>query len=400
MPWKMPPYNTLFELYNPLHNFSKDEIDTLLTYKNDFYDADHLIIISREGIPASAGTGINTLFTYNTLAPIELIYEKSWKGNTGIVSFLTIVPNGSLWKPTTVFAHECSHSLGCAHEQGHPTIYYAKAYVNNEKQLNCLSKGARVTDWTRNRFSGPLSKVIKNNETITMGSDSINNVRHAQECLNLIWCATENHITRISIDPTTCGSGILHATTNNADTFQWKVISGDCSLGATTGKDVFYMANATATIQVIGWKKGKWYGDTAYIDIPAIEMSTTKATIQSGTYYILPSGDSITMNGTYTSTLKNRNGCDSIVTTVLTVITNTTDNKPNELSIIPNPSFSLFRIIGILDDDQVLIFDLMGHPVEIKRTQDQFDLSTQAAGIYYVCISQGRHITYHKLLKL
>lgn len=387
-------YTNLDELSNFARNFIDGVMDSLPIIKNELLDCDHTLLISKEGITTALGLGINLQMTNNP----NFFLDNKWKKKFGAINLVTISTNALI-----SYAHECGHGVGADHENPYAssvTPTYARSYVDPIKGVSDIMKGATIASWVVEVFSGPNSKTVKNGNTITVGSDTVNNAKSVQEVLDVLMCATEQIVTRVSIQPTTCGSGILHAITNNADRFAWKVITGTCTLGNTNKQDISYMASSTTTIQVIGWKHRKWYADTAYITIPAIEMSTTKATIQSGTYYILPSGDTITMNGTYTSTLKNRNGCDSIVTTVLTVITNTADNKPDELSIIPNPSFSLFRINGILDDNQVLIFDLMGHPIEIKRTQDQFDLSTHAPGIYYICISRGQHITYHKLLKL
>ncbi len=317
-------------------------------------------------------------------------------------------------------------------------------------------KGARTESWTYNRFSGPSSKIVKNGETITLCEDTLihNNAKHISECLDLIWCATENHVTRVSIQPTTCGSGTLHAITNNADTFQWKVISGDCSLGATTGKDVPYMANATATIQVIGWKQGKWYADTAYITVSGIQRTDQPMTecvgkvitlpnglpytvskdttmeymvmdssgcemvvkvvidalptsassqtvqIKSGETYTLPDGKVVNANGTYFSTLKNSFSCDSIITTVLTVTTATVDPKVLGLSIYPNPTQEILVIDGLLSNDQISVHDVLGKKLSTILNENKLSLCNMPSGIYVLCIQRGGDMVVMKVLKL
>src|SRR6185369_10873952 len=51
--------------------------------------------------------------------------------------------------------------------------------------------------------------------------------------------------------------------------------------------------------------------------------STTIASICSGSSYLLPDGVSQNTSGTYTSHIPNAQGCDSTITTNLTVISNT-----------------------------------------------------------------------------
>ncbi|MBV6474509.1 MAG: hypothetical protein JPMHGGIA_02833 [Saprospiraceae bacterium] len=396
IPVTIPTYTKLSDVLKWAKDPGDGKLDALHAIKNDSLDADHVVVISREGISGN-DKGVNLQLTTLPGASNEDFVEILWKKNFGVVNFITFIPNF-----TVTFAHESGHGVGGGHENDTWSPTYARAYVNSVKQVNCLMKGATVTNFTYNRFSGPNSKIVKNGETITMCEDTAvhNNAKHITECLDRIWCATENHVTRVSIQPTTCGSGTLHAITNNADTFQWKVVSGDCSLGATTGKDVPYMANATATIQVIGWKQGKWYADTAYITIPAVEKSTVMASINSGDFYILPSGDSVSISGKYESILQNRNGCDSIVTTILNVITSTTDLNNVFWEINPNPTDSNIKLIGLNKSISFSVFNSKGENLKLVSTDFEIETKYLSPGIYFVCGSNNSIMDCKKFIKL
>jgi hypothetical protein len=452
MPYKLPTYTTIFELQNWLNNPNDGFLDSLYIIKNELLDADQLILVTRAGLSGSAGKGVNLQLTTLPGASPEDFLNILWKSNFGVVNFGTILPG-----LTSTVAHELGHGLGSPHEVVVGAPSYSQAYVNDTKKVNCLMKGSRVESETYNRFSGPNSKIIKNGETIVLCADtSIHNAaKHISECLDRIWCATENHVTRVSIQPTTCGSGTLHAITNNADTFQWKVISGDCSLGATSGKDVSYVANATATIQVIGWKTGKWYADTAYITVSGIQrtdqpmtecvgkvitlpngnpyivskdttmeymvmdtitgcemvivvaikakptsVSSQTVKIKQGETFTLPDGKKVNASGTYISKLTNQWGCDSTITTVLTVTTATVNPEVLGLRIYPNPVQDNLFIDGLLATDQVTVHDVIGKKQSIMLHENKIYLGTLPSGIYVLTLQRGDDIAVWKVLKL
>ncbi|MBV6474506.1 MAG: hypothetical protein JPMHGGIA_02830 [Saprospiraceae bacterium] len=397
IPVTIPAYTKLSDVFKWTKDPVDGKLDELYRIKNDSLDADHLLILSKEGISAS-DKGVNLGMTTLPGGSLSDFLSILWKKNCGIINFITMVP-----KPSITFAHESGHGIGGGHESNNPGFpSYANAYVNNFKQVNTIMKGASVESWVYDRFSGPNSKIVKNGETITMCEDTAvhNNAKHITECLDRIWCATENHVTRVSIQPTTCGSGTLHAITNNADTFQWKVISGDCSLGATTGKDVPYMANATATIQVIGWKQGKWYADTAYIDIPALQHTILNSTINQGEFFILPNNDTVTMSGSYTVTLKNQNGCDSLITTNLSVITSSDNLFDNHIEFLPNPVHEYLYVRNLDSFSNGNIISINGFKKVIDIFKKEISVKDLTAGTYFIQLIKDNRIYQKTFIKI
>lgn len=444
IPVKIPSYTNLSEVSSWATNPSDGKLDELYAIKNDSLDADHVIILTREGISAT-DKGVNLQVTKTASNWLT----KYWQKNFGIVNIITFVPN-----LTSTFAHESGHGIGGGHEDDISTPAYAKAYVNSTKQVNDLMKGARVESWTHDRFSGPNSKIVKNGETITLCDDTLvqNNAKHISECLDQLWCATENHVTRVSLPTTTCGSGKLQAITNNADTFQWKVLSGDCSISGT-GQEISYMAMSLSKIQVIAQKQGKWYWDTAVVEIPALQIfpqtmetcqgtnvvlpngnnyivtqdttmefmlngqfcdsmvvlslkalptsaSSITATIKPGETYTLPDGKVVDTSGTFISTLINSFGCDSVITTILTVTTATVDPKVTGISIYPNPTHDMLTIDGLLDHDIVILQDLVGREQSCSVEKNTLSLAHLPGGIYILAIQRGGDIVVMKVLKL
>lgn len=439
-------YTTLGQLSSFVKNLTDGVMDSLPIIKNQLLDCDHLTFITREGISTSE-LGLNTQITKFA----NSFVDKYWKVNTGFVNFITIKPNSLI-----TFAHECGHGVGADHENPYAssvTPSYARSYVDPIKGVSDIMKSGTIASWVVEVFSGPNSKTIKNGETLTIGNDTINNALHVQEVLDVLMCATEQIVTRVSIQATTCGSGTLHAITNNADTFQWKLLSGNCTLGTTSGKDVTYMAMTLSKIQVIGWKQGKWYGDTAVIEIPALQTfpqqmekctgtsitlpdgspytvskdttmeymlkgmicdsfvilsikakptsaSSQTVKIKQGETYTLPDGKKVTTSGTYISKLLNQYGCDSTITTILTVNTATVDPEVLGLRIYPNPVQDNLFIDGLLATDQVTVHDVIGKKQSIMLHENKVNLGNLPSGIYILTIQRGDDSVVMKVLKL
>ncbi len=106
IPVNIPSYTKLSDVFKWAKDPVDGKLDALYAIKNDSLDADHVIIISREGISAS-DKGVNLQFINNAAVPLDLVYSNLWKKNFGIVNFITFVPN-----LTSTFAHESGHSVG------------------------------------------------------------------------------------------------------------------------------------------------------------------------------------------------------------------------------------------------------------------------------------------------
>ncbi len=395
IPVKIPSYTKLSDVFKWVKDPSDGKLDELYTIKNDSLDADHVIVISREGISGN-DKGVNLQVIYTPGVDPEVIRQLVWQKNCGVVNFITFLPNF-----TVTFAHESGHSVGGGHENDTWSPTYARAYVNSVKQVNCLMKGATVTNLTYNRFSGPNSKIVKNGETIVMCEDTAvhNNAKHISECLNMFWCATENHVTRVSLPATTCGSGKLQAITNNADTFQWKVLSGDCSITGI-GQEISYMATSLSKVQVIAQKKGKWYWDTAVVEIPALQHTTLNSSIKKGEFFILPNKDTVYTSGSYTVTLKNQNGCDSLVTINLSVISSTNKIDQEQIIVFPNPVHEFLTITNLNEYSLGCIISCSGIKRHVDLSQNEIDVFDLLPGTYIIQLVKGIQLIQKTFVKL
>jgi hypothetical protein len=120
-------------------------------------------------------------------------------------------------------------------------------------------------------------------------------------------------------------------------------------------------------------------------------------------HYIIVGTDTLGATGTYRDTLIGSvSGCDSIVTTYLTVSTGMADMITNDLQLFPNPTAARFTIDhnnkGHLS---IQIINLLGERLKtftMTGAQQAFDISDLSAGIYEVQISDGKQT--FKVLKL
>jgi hypothetical protein len=110
-----------------------------------------------------------------------------------------------------------------------------------------------------------------------------------------------------------------------------------------------------------------------------------------------------TQSGTYSDTLVNAAGCDSIVTLNLTLsFTGINDINTSKLSISPNPTAGDFTITGLelYNISTIRITDVNGKLVkELDPTASKFTLGTVKPGVYFVTITAGNKQEVIKLIK-
>lgn len=102
-------------------------------------------------------------------------------------------------------------------------------------------------------------------------------------------------------------------------------------------------------------------------------------------------GTLLTENGEYTQTFTAANGCDSVVTLYLTVSVGV--NQASEAlvcRVYPNPTDGVCRVRGeALAGAVVRVYDVLGrmrHQQILQGDVDMIDLSSQASGVYLLCI--------------
>lgn len=134
---------------------------------------------------------------------------------------------------------------------------------------------------------------------------------------------------------------------------------------------------------------------------------TQTLTINSGDSVVV--GNSVyTATGVYIDTLVAANGCDSVVTTNLTVITsiNESINKGIQIMASPNPFVNWFEVSGIdfQDGDVLTLYDLMGKAVLTKIISapvNKLKISTTSIhkGMYMLIIKTTSGVFGHKVIQ-
>jgi uncharacterized repeat protein (TIGR03803 family) len=128
--------------------------------------------------------------------------------------------------------------------------------------------------------------------------------------------------------------------------------------------------------------------------LPADTVSQT-LTITLGQQLIV-GHDTLTSTGTYTDTLLDIHSCDSIVTTHLTVVDGINELAAQQFSLSPNPTNGSFTIKG--DNTGTLsiqVINLLGENLKtfsMNGSQQAFDISDLAMGLYEVKISDGNQV--------
>lgn len=114
--------------------------------------------------------------------------------------------------------------------------------------------------------------------------------------------------------------------------------------------------------------------------------------------YTSPSGTSVwTTSGTYTDTLTNTAGCDSILIINLESFVSIATKSESQVSIEPNPTSDFIRITGLLEPDQVQLMNELGQlvPFEMSLSNSTLviDLRGLSAGIYYLHLADSESTT-------
>ncbi|MFZ7115239.1 MAG: T9SS type A sorting domain-containing protein, partial [Bacteroidota bacterium] len=91
----------------------------------------------------------------------------------------------------------------------------------------------------------------------------------------------------------------------------------DGTIVSTAGVYVTHLLNSNGCDSTI----------TTNVSVSATTYSSAAATICSGHTYTLPDGNLVSLAGTYISIIPSSSGCDSVITTTLSVITNTTSSR-------------------------------------------------------------------------
>ncbi|MBQ9472977.1 MAG: T9SS type A sorting domain-containing protein [Bacteroidales bacterium] len=121
-----------------------------------------------------------------------------------------------------------------------------------------------------------------------------------------------------------------------------------------------------------------------------------------GSFYDWFNGNTYTSTGTYYDTLHaaDVNGCDSIITLYLTIITNGIEGSDveSQMSLYPNPTYGMVTISGA-DVQRVEVLDIVGRKVAEFTNTNVLDLTNLAEGAYTLRITTDKATVIRKVVK-
>jgi hypothetical protein len=183
-------------------------------------------------------------------------------------------------------------------------------------------------------------------------------------------------------------------------TIQWQV-SND---GGSTYTDISGASDSIYSFTAYAADSGDLFR-TVFTNVMVVDTSTPARLIllqpdtvsQTRTItlgeYLLVGTDTLTTGGTYVDTLMGSHGCDSIVTTYLSVVDGIADVSNYQFNLSPNPTNGSFTITNNYNGTlSVNIINLLGERLKtftMVGSQQSFDISDLAAGIYEVQICDG-----------
>ena len=188
-------------------------------------------------------------------------------------------------------------------------------------------------------------------------------------------------------------SDSIALTGSGAQTYSWDngVIDG-----------VYFTPQQTTMYTVIGTDSNGCTGtDSVLIYVGSISFGSVSQTAMDS---IVINGQTFTQSGTYTQTLTNIKGCDSIITLELTINhVGLIQNNLSGISIYPNPSWGIIKIDGLqkLDGFEYMrLTDNKGSLIKLIATkQEEIDLSYLSTGIYFLEIRHANGSGRIKLIK-
>ena len=124
--------------------------------------------------------------------------------------------------------------------------------------------------------------------------------------------------------------------------------------------------------------------------------TTITATINAGEMYS-EFGFSESEAGTYVQNLQTVNGCDSTITLILDVNSSLMDVEHSELSFFPNPTNSKVTFNQAIE--RIELIDLVGKTLRTYENESEINIEQLPAGVYYLRLTNNEKQTLRKLIK-
>ena len=173
-------------------------------------------------------------------------------------------------------------------------------------------------------------------------------------------------------------------------------ITANICQGQTYNENGFEVSEAGTYTQTLQTENGCDSLVTLILSVNPNFDTTIEATINAGETYS-EFGFNETETGVYTQTLQSEFGCDSTITLNLSVNASLLDTENAELSFYPNPTKD--EITFSVRLDAVEVIDLSGKVLMKAENTEKINISALPAGAYYLKLhSNGKTIT-QKLIK-
>ena len=124
--------------------------------------------------------------------------------------------------------------------------------------------------------------------------------------------------------------------------------------------------------------------------------TTITATINAGEMYS-EFGFNESEAGTYVQNLQTVNGCDSTITLILSVNSSLLEAEIEEIFFYPNPTDS--KVIFSQMIEKIEVIDLTGKTIFTFRNESEINVESLPAGAYYLRLTNNEKQTLRKLIK-
>ncbi len=223
-----------------------------------------------------------------------------------ITTNLTVISNSASTQNVSI----CNGSSYTLPDGG--VINSAGTYISHiENNAGCDSVVTSIVSVIANSSSSQLASICAG-QNFTLPSGAIVNTTgvYTSHLVNSSGCDSVITTTLTVIQNTASNQNI---TICNGASYTL----ADGSIVSTAGVYVTHLVNSNGCDSTI----------TTTISVSATTYSSANTTICSGHTHVLPDGNTVSLAGTYISIIQNASGCDSVITTTLNVITNTTSSR-------------------------------------------------------------------------